>query len=308
MRWTKRLKWNRLSKIIIPIALAISLVFAGFTVYASEAENFVVRTNKDPEIKLSLATQRVRDENGECILDENGSYVFSDKTSVLNLPASGAYINITHEPDADLFYDSDDRSKEHSYNIPNDIAFYDGVHSGYNYLDQITFYSFSFFLINDSDRPVDVDMYLNLESVTYASNTTVGDHHVDDAIKILYMEGEHYLWNKQYDSDGEVIRNVDGTDVLDAGPFLIYSKKESSEENEQHLLDRIKYDDLIQPFDDDARYIFKREVSNGGGFMNMAPGEYKKFTLVMWLEGNDEDCDDYILGERMKMSIDFIGS
>lgn len=288
--------------------MAISLVFAGFTVYASEAENFVVRTNKNTEIKLSLATQRKRDENGECVLDENGGYVFLDKTSFLNLPASGAYINITHVPDADLSYDGENRTKEHAYNIPNDISFYDGIHSGYNYLEQITFYSFSFFLINDSERPVDVDMYFNLDSVTYASAGADSDHHVDDAIKILYMEGEHYLWNKRYDTDGNVLRDVDGTDILDAGPFLVYSKQESSEENEKHLSDRIRYADLIQPFDQDTRYIFRREVSNGGGFMNMAPGESKKFTIVMWLEGNDADCDDYILGERMKMSIDFIGS
>ncbi len=281
-------------------------MFAGFTVYANEAENFVVRTKRDREIKLSLATRREMNDDGTYKTDENGSFIFTDKTSFLNLPASGEYINMTFTPNHDLKYDADKKDKNYIYNIPNDIAFYDGIHSGFNHIDQVTFYSFSFYLINESERPVDVNMYYNFESVTVSEKNDTG-HHVDDAIKILYMEGEHLLWNKEYDLGGEEKKDENGLPVLTPGPFIVYSKEESSEENAAHLNDRISYEDKIIPFDKDTRYIFKREGTNGG-FMGMAPGEYKKFTFVLWLEGEDADCDNAILGERMKMSIDFIGS
>ncbi len=43
---------------------------------------------------------------------------------------------------------------------------------------------------------------------------------------------------------------------------------------------------------------------------NFAPGDITKFTLVMWLEGNDPDCIDSVLGGEMKidMNISIIAS
>lgn len=270
MKWTKRLKWLRLSKIIIPIALAISLVFAGFSVYANEAENFVVRTDGDRDIKLSLSLEK-NYETGELI----------DPTTNLYIPASGEYNNIGFVPDPECLYDESGRM----LNIPDDIALYDGMHNGYNVFGDVTFLSFSFFLKNNSERAVDVDMYMNIDGLTYAAGND-SDSHVDDAIKIMFIEG---------------------TPLLSDETYTIYSKVESSAANEKWLYDDITWEDKIVNFGvDDNDYIFKREGELG--YKSMKPGEVKKFTFVIWLEGEDYDCNDNILGERMKMSIDFVGS
>lgn len=262
MRWTKRLKWIRASKIILPIALAVSLVFAGFSVYANEAENFVLRTNGDNDVKLSLSFDKV------------------NKSSMLYAPASGDYTNISFIPDSELLYDPTPGAPH--FNIPNDIARYDGMHSCYNYLDQILFYSFSFYLHNDSDRAVDVDMIMHNDGVVANPDNDSG-YHVDDAIKIMLIEGEP---------------------LLSEGTYVVYSKPESSEAKRDWLYDHIEYEDKLVPFDSDKTIINR---SGENGFKAMKSGEIKKFTLVLWLEGNDEDCKDPILGEKMKMSIDFNG-
>lgn len=70
--------------------------------------------------------------------------------------------------------------------------------------------------------------------------------------------------------------------------------------------------------------IYGKTKSNGGGIEkdcdkefasasvvayekheNFAPGEQDKYTVVIWLEGNDPDCTDEIVGGQMKLGIDF---
>lgn len=262
MKWTKRLKWIRASKIIIPIALAISLVFAGFSVYAREAENFVLRTEGDPDIKLSLSFDKI------------------NKTSVLYAPASGQYTNVSFDSDNLVLYDPTPGRRQ--IDLPNDIACHDGVHSCYNGSGQLLFYSFSFYLHNDSERAVVVDMKMHNDGIVTTSGNNSG-YHVDDAIKVMLIEGEDTL--------------------LTDNSYVVYSKPESSEERQKSLYDHIKYEDKIVPFASDELLIDRSDV-NG---YTMKSGDIIKFTLCIWLEGWDEDCTDPILGERMKMSMDFIG-
>lgn len=128
----------RISKIVIPIALAISVVFAGFTVVAHKAENFVLRINNEEGVRLALTMNRD----------------LSGQTSRLVVPVDGRYDNVTYVPDKSLLYEPQTYGK----NLPDDVARQDGVHSVYQSRTEIIFFSFSFFLVNNSDRAVDVDM------------------------------------------------------------------------------------------------------------------------------------------------------
>ena len=38
---------------------------------------------------------------------------------------------------------------------------------------------------------------------------------------------------------------------------------------------------------------------------NFSPGEQDKYTVVIWIEGNDPDCNDEIVGGQMKLGINF---
>ena len=80
---------------VIPIALAISLIFVGFTVYADEAQNFVIRTQEEGDVRLSLTMQED----------------LSRQTSVLSVPFVGSQTNSSFDPLApgyeDYLYDSE---------------------------------------------------------------------------------------------------------------------------------------------------------------------------------------------------------
>lgn len=260
MKWTKRLKWIRISKIVIPIALAISLVFAGFTVYAHKAENFVLRVNNDTDVKLSLTMNRD----------------LSGQASRLIVPVICGYEDVTYEPSEQLLYGQ----KEYYDNLPDDIAKHDGEHSVFRSRDAYAFYSFSFWLVNNSDRAVDVDMIFNIDEMTVGTNRT--ENHIDDAVRVMLVEDEP---------------------LLSDGTYTVYKKAEKSEENQKYIDGNIKYGNTVSFASDIC--VFER--SGLMGYQNVGKGETLRFTVVIWLEGWDPECIDDIRKDSLKMSIDFIG-
>lgn len=267
MRWTKRLKWIRASKIIIPIALAISLVFAGFSVYAHEAEYFVLRVNNDSGINLALTMNRD----------------LSGQTPRLRVPVSAGYEDATWTPDRNLTYDS----ARYGKNLPNDIAKHDGEHSVYETMGRYSFYSFSFWLVNNSPRAVDVDMRFNIDSMTVGAYNN-SDKRIDEAVRIMVIEGEPLLSEESY---------------------MIYKKAEKSAEAEGELTDTLIEHD---GYDNRKCVSFESDIcvfdrSGELGYLNLGEKETIRFTIVIWLEGWDAECVDPIKGDSLKMSIDFTG-
>lgn len=269
MRWTKRLKWIRASKIIIPIALAISLVFAGFSVYAKEAEYFVLRVNNGDGVNLSLTMNRD----------------LSGQTSRLRVPVSAGYEDATWTPDSSLLYNPNRFSR----NLPNDIAQHDGEHSVYETRGRYSFYSFSFWLVNNSSRAVSVDMKFNIDSMTVGAYNT-SDKRIDEAVRVMVIEGEPLL--------------------SDPNSYIIYKKAEKTQEAEKELTDT-----LIEQegYDNNKTYKFESDICvfNRSGdlwYPNLGEGETIRFTIVIWLEGWDAECVDPIKGDTLKMSIDFTGN
>lgn len=265
LRWLKRLKWLRVSKVVIPIALAVSLIFAGFTVYGHEAEFFVINAGFEGDVRLSLSMDRD----------------LSNQTSQLLVPAGGSYDNVTFDTDVmpSLEYDPD----KPSINLPNDIAKHDGVHSVYTEDNLVAYYSFSFYLINNSDRAVNVDYSLTIDNMTINANSPC---HMDEAVRIMFIEDEPLLTDDTY---------------------LIYQKPnkppEEMTEEEQFYFNSINYDNVLD-FESDL-CVFSR--TGDMGLVDFPAGGVKRFTLVFWLEGNDPECIDDILGERLKLSMTFSG-
>ena len=269
LRWEKRLKWFKVSRMVIPIALAISLIFVGFTVYADEAQNFVIRAREEGDIRLSLTMQED----------------LSRQTSVLSVPFVGSQTNSSFDPLApgyeDYLYDSENNNE---YNIPNNIAQLSGQHFG-TYYDQsgtnFTYSAFSFWLVNNSERAVDVDIIMNIDGL--ATDYNAFDHHVDDVLRIMVVEDEPLLTDETY---------------------TIYSKAEDPghEYHPDANAGSVSYDTAHFLSD---KCVFSREGDLG--LRDFAAGATKKFTVVLWLEGNDEQCTNDIFGERAKLSIDFVG-
>lgn len=270
MKWTKRLKWIRLSKIIIPIALAISIVFAGFSVFANEAENFVIKIGNESGINLSLT------------MNED----LSEQTDHLQVPVQAHYRDVTWDPGAgkNLAYSE----TEYAKNIPDDIAMQEGVHSVFSYKDMLSFFSFSFYLVNNSERAVTIDMSVNIDEMVTGNNKM--NYHIDDAVRFMLIDGKHLLSEK--------------------AATTIYKKPEINEEVEAQLKkDTVAYSNDYPIVD----FLSSSCLLQRNGEYTLSPGSVtdrsnvQRFTVVIWLEGWDRECKDEILPESLKMSMTFTG-
>ena len=260
MRWPKRLKILRISKVVIPIALAVSLLFAGFAVFAREAENFVVRVQGEPDVKLALSFYEDR----------------RDQTTRLLAPIDGRYDDATYVKNKQLLYND----IVYDNDLPDDIAQSDYLHSVHKRKNVLAFYSFSFYLINNSDRAVDVDMTLKIDEMVVADKN--GEHHLDEAVRVMFIEGRPLLSDNTY---------------------TVYKKAEKTEEEEKALAARVDYGNTINFVSD--RIVFDRKGDMG--IRNMPKDSTRRFTIVIWLEGWDESCINEIRYDSLKMSLDFQG-
>lgn len=268
MRWTKRLKWIRLSKVIIPIALAISLVFAGFAVFANEADNFVIKIGDGSGVNLALT------------YNED----LSEQTDHLLVPVLGRYRDVTWDPAAgrQLAYSPD----MYAENIPDDIAMHEGVHTVFSKEEVVSFFSFSFYLVNNSDRVVTVSMTVDIDQIVTGSNRE--DYHIDDAVRFMVIDGKHLL--------------------SENAATVVYKKPEISAEEEEKLKDNIEYNDYAVMDFVSGRRILERDGEYTLNPVSVTDGSnVQRFTVVIWLEGWDRECIDAIRPESLKMSMNFSG-
>ena len=159
--------------------------------------------------------------------------------------------------------------------IPNDVSKGLGDKSISETRDDknYSYMAFSFYLINNSDRAVDYVMDLNIID-------TVGDPL--PMIRVMLIEGDN-------DTQDDTNR--------------IYALKESTEQDEIHLQEELAgltpYD--TEDFSEEENKVFSVTVQDLG------KGESQKYTLVIWLEGCDAQCNDSRMGSRAKMQLDITG-
>lgn len=89
----------------------------------------------------------------------------------------------------------------------------------------------------------------------------------------------------------DVIKNVDAAirvRIYKNGEYLTYAKLSSEGEVEPNTI----------PFIDD-KIIMSEDVTN------FKPNDIDKYTIVLWIEGEDPDCIDNILGGEFKVRMNF---
>ena len=126
------------------------------------------------------------------------------------------------------------------------------------------------------------------------NNEADGSHNGDN-----YLAYTFYLENKGSDPINywysilidEVIKNVDR-----AIRVMIYKndeKKIYAEANRK----------TGEPEEGTEKFVSNTEVALENR-KNMQPGEIDKFTIIVYLEGDDPECDDSLIGGEMKMHMD----
>lgn len=126
-----------------------------------------------------------------------------------------------------------------------------------------TYFAFSFYLINRSERDVSYEMTVNV-----SENSSQA---LLNAVRVMVIEGEKST------SEGD-----------------IYARPEASDEARNHLAEKTEY--TTQPFVSNT-VVCKRQSSG-----LEKDGKIKQ-TLVVWIEGNDMDCNDSILATSLTMDL-----
>jgi len=133
--------------------------------------------------------------------------------------------------------------------------------------------AYSFYLINNSDRALDYDMDMVLID-------TVGDPL--GMIRIMVIEE---------------------TNSTNDRSNRIYALEESNEDNQQKLQKELEKITPYQtkPFLVDGKNLFSITVKD------FQEGAFTRYTIVIWIEGCDPDCNNGHLGDRIKFQLNFTG-
>ena len=121
-----------------------------------------------------------------------------------------------------------------------------------------------------------------------------GPHNGDNYIAYtFYLENggpeEIHYWVECYIDD--VIKNVDEAVrvmIFLNGEKVVYAKK--------NMLTGVAEKDTEMFYSDDLAILRQR--------VNFKPGDVDKYTIVIWLEGDDPDCVDALIGGEIKMHMD----
>ena len=171
----------------------------------------------------------------------------------------------------------------------------DGTHNGRNYV------AYTFYLSNNGSETIDYES--ELKAVRAAKSA-------DEACRIMiYKNGEPTVYAKKNLTD--VNGNLPAEDGADPMPFeKIYKKvvpqsyeKLTAEQIEENAAapqnkEAVEVTDeelpIVEFVDDEVVFHLTSE--------NFEPGSTDKYTIVMWIEGEDPECIDDIRGGYVKLN------
>lgn len=182
------------------------------------------------------------------------------------------------------------------YDISKDVMDVDGKHNGANYV------AYTFYLKNKTSQAHDYHYELSVQSTSKNADTATWVMvFVNGEQQIYAQENEggyaECLYSKwefpfmEYAKDKEVqsiVENADNTHITD-------------EMMEYHEFTNIEglYELKTTPWQ-------SKDLVCTGSRQNMQVDEIDKYTVVIWLEGDDPDCKDDILGGHVEMTMKFM--
>lgn len=160
--------------------------------------------------------------------------------------------------------------------LPTDLDNYEGNHNGVNYM------AYTFWIRNHGEETVNYDWHVVLNEVT---------NNVDQAMWIMiYDEGKQTIYAKAPEgADAEKLAGYADYPFYDqaANPQTQYYTSGSGAKGIAT-----------------TPYVSDREVSKGT-VKKFKPGEKHKYTIVMWMEGDDPDCNNSTLGGKALYAFKF---
>ena len=170
--------------------------------------------------------------------------------------------------------------------IPADVDDYEGTHG------DGTYFAYTFFLRNEGEETVDYHYQLEINSESLNVSTA--------AWIMLFEDGEMRFFAKpNADGDQEVIPSYSINDRGYPDPVLL----DQAMDKEQFELVWVRGNRefyRIKPINFDSETIVEEKTR-----YDIKPLEYHKYTVVIWLEGDDPDCTNDLIGGHIGLEFNF---
>lgn len=163
----------------------------------------------------------------------------------------------------------------------------------YGYVD------LTFTVSSDVNNISNQKVYLGSKSrIALAEGVTVGDHNPLNAMRVsITVDGETHVFLPSLDGSTSVRENHMGiTNNYDDGKGYTADKLSPEEAETISVVKPKIFNTFFKPAADGT---------DGNCLFEIEPGEQKKVTVCIWLEGVDEDCKDEIAGSALDLLIEF---
>jgi hypothetical protein len=170
--------------------------------------------------------------------------------------------------------------------IPNNVHMIDGEHND-------TYFAYTYYIRNEGESTVDIawDLVLNSESKNLSDATWM----------LLFVDGKMTLMaeaNKQTGKQEAIPAFGDDTKGYLDLPITELDPDSKQFEVIKTAGGRNYYRVIPETFKSDT-------VITSGDIFEVKPGDVHKFTVVLWLEGDDIDCDNSKIGGHLGVQMDF---
>ena len=180
--------------------------------------------------------------------------------------------------------------------IPADIHEFEGIHNTEDY------FAYTFYIRNEGDMTVGYDYQLEISSESKNLSSAAWVMMIRDGEMTFYAEANA-------DGTPEILPEV-GARSPETGKLLGFR------EHKLPLMAMARYpDEQFQIIEESKNSVpayrlvpipFESEyVVASGREENVEPGEYHKYTIVLWLEGDDPDCTNELIGGHLGLEMNF---
>ena len=161
------------------------------------------------------------------------------------------------------------------YEINRNVNEIDGSHNGPGYM------AYTFYLRNNGTETTNYGYTVNILSETMGTGNAAWVMFFEDDKQIIYARAPE-------EGKRETLWGYPRAPFEDTAYYP----------DQQYKLDDGKYSIITTPFID-------KETALQGYVKDFGPGDVKKYTCVVWLEGDDPDCNNKILGGHVGFNVQF---
>lgn len=182
------------------------------------------------------------------------------------------------------------------FDISSDVLEVDGEHNGENYV------AHTFYVKNETGRTIDYRYTLNIraeyKNADEAMWVMVSKNDKQQIFALIGKDGEPEVQYSLYDFPFEECAEFEEKQYQSATP------NEAGIEGDE-LLDLSTFERLDKVNKLQTTPFASEKVITTGLREGIKDGEYDKYTVVMWYEGEDPECTDDIIGGWVECYMDF---